>query len=91
VVVLVVVTRNSAVQANGLCMVCVMALLGKEGGGEYSSLPATKVDKRMMHQSTSTAGVKEVGGKAETPDKSQATNVFDVATPIFISIGSQCH
>ncbi len=31
--------------------------------GEYSSLPAAKVDKKMTHQSTSTAGDKEVGGR----------------------------
>jgi hypothetical protein len=31
--------------------------------GEYSSLPAAKVDKKMMHQSTSIAGDKEVGGR----------------------------
>jgi hypothetical protein len=40
-------------------MDCVMHVKG----GRYSSLPATKVDKKTMHQSTSTAGDKEVGGK----------------------------
>ncbi len=36
---------------------------GGENGGEYSSLPAAKVDKKTTHQSTSTAGDKEVGGR----------------------------
>jgi hypothetical protein len=33
---------------------------GRERGG-YLSLPATKVDKKTTHQSTSTAGDEEVG------------------------------
>ena len=45
------------------CVVHVMALLGEGVKGEYLSLPATKVDKKMRHQSTSTVGNKEVSGK----------------------------
>ncbi len=48
---------------------CVVALLGERVEGEYSTLPTTKVDKKMMHQSISTAGGKEVGGKVEALDK----------------------
>jgi hypothetical protein len=42
---------------------------GREWGGEYLFLHNTKVDKKTMHQSTSTAGDKEVGGKVEAPEK----------------------
>jgi hypothetical protein len=45
------------------CIVRVVALLVEGRGGEDSSLPATKVDKKTAHQSTSTAGDKEVGGR----------------------------
>ena len=50
---------NSAVQADGLWC----AYHGSPGGGsvgEYLSLSAAKVDKKTTHQSTSTAGDKEV-------------------------------
>jgi hypothetical protein len=43
------------------CVVRVKALLREGVGGGYLSLPAAKVDKKMMHRSTSTAGDKEVG------------------------------
>ena len=59
---------NGAVQVDGLrCAPC--SSPGRGSGGEYSSLPAPKVDKKMMHQSISTAGGKEVGGKVEALDK----------------------
>jgi hypothetical protein len=45
------------------CIMRVEALLGEGVGGGYLSLPAAKVDKTMMHKSTSTAGEKEVGGR----------------------------
>jgi hypothetical protein len=53
----------SAVQADGLCHACHGSPGGGSGGG-YSSLPTAKVDKKTMHQSTSTAGDKEVSGRS---------------------------
>ncbi len=53
---------DDSAQADGLHHAC----HGSPGGGrgwEYSSLPATKFDKKTVHQSTSTAGDKEVGGR----------------------------
>ncbi len=51
-----------AVQVDGLhCACCGSPERGS--GGVYLSLPATKVDKKTTHQSTSTAGDEEVGGR----------------------------
>jgi hypothetical protein len=53
---------NGAAQADGLhCACCGSPDGGSEG--EYSSLPAAKVDKMTMHQLISTAGDKDVGGR----------------------------
>jgi hypothetical protein len=53
---------DNAVQAYALHHVC-HGSPGGGSGGEYSSLLNAKVDKKTMHQSTSTAGNKEVGGR----------------------------
>jgi hypothetical protein len=53
---------NGAAQADGLhCACCSFPDGGSEG--EYSSLPAAKVDKMTTHQLISTAVDKDVGGR----------------------------
>jgi hypothetical protein len=53
---------DGAAQADGLHCACHGSPGGGSGGG-YLYLPAAKLDKKTMHQSTSTAGDKEVTGR----------------------------